>query len=330
MNYDVVCVGDTTLDCFLGLSQDEAELKCQIHKEKCEICFDYGQKIPVESLDFSLGGNAANVATGLKRLGFGVGLYTIHGDDEAGRMIEEKIKAEDLSTEFVHKEKGHSSYSTIIDYQKERTILEKREPRNYTLFSDFPIAPFMYVSSLGPAYEKFFSEVSKFVSDHKIKMGFNPAQPQLRSDFKTYESLVRSAYFIFMNKEETLQMLGDLGSLENLGETKTVLRRISELGPKYVVMTDGTNGVDCYDGEKFYHCNIFPAQAIQATGAGDAFASGFMGAMMHGLPTTEAMKWGMVNSASVVTKVGAVAGLLTAQEIEKRLATNPDFNPKEI
>ena len=333
--YDVISVGDSTLDCFLSLNQNEAELKCQINKDKCEICFDYGQKIPVESLNFSLGGNAANVAIALNRLGFGAGLYTLHGDDEAGRIIGEKIKLEGLRGEFVHQERGRSSYSTIINYQKERTILEKKEHRTYTLFKDFPATPFIYVSSLGPDYEKFFNEVSEFVTKHKMKLGFNPAQPQLRGNFKTYETLVRASHFVFMNKEEAGQMLaGTRGegrkASEEPGGFKEMLREIAKFGPKYVLVTDGINGANCYDGEKFYHSDIFPAEAVEATGAGDAFASGFMGAVMHRLSTVEAMKWGMVNSASVVTKVGAVAGLLNREEIENRLRLNPDFGPKEV
>lgn len=332
--YDVICVGDITLDCFLTLNQNEADLHCQINRQKCEICFDYGQKIPVEALNFSLGGNAANVAAGLKRLGFNPGLYTLHGDDEAGRLIEEKVKSDELSTEFVHKESGGSSYSTIINYQKERTILEKKEHRTYSLFKDFPSTNFMYISSLGPDYEKFFDDVSKFIVSHKIKLGFNPAQPQLRSDFKTYESIVKASYLVFMNKEEAGQMLGDRGQVIGVSggsdDIKGLLSSISKLGPKHVVVTDGVNGAWSFDGEKFYHCEIFPAQAVEATGAGDAFASGFMGAAMHGLSTIEAMKWGMVNSASVVAKVGATTGLLFRKEIEKKLLDQPDFSPTEI
>lgn len=109
-----------------------------------------------------------------------------------------------------------------------------------------------------------------------------------------------------------------------------MLQEIASLGPKYVVITDGLNGADCYDGEKFYHCEIFPAEAVEATGAGDAFASGFMGAVMHGLTAFDAVKWGMVNSASVVTKVGAVAGLLTVPELENSLQRQSKFAPVKI
>lgn len=338
MKYDVLCIGDATLDCFLTLSENEADLHCELKKRTTEICFNYAAKIPVAGLDFSLGGNAANVAVGLKRQGFGSGLYSIYGDDEVGRIIGSKLDEEELSREFVHVEPGASSYSTIINYQRERTILEKRSPHRYRLFNNFPVVKFMYVSSLGPDYENFFAEFADFVKENGVKLGFNPAQPQLRSDFETYEALVRASHFVFMNKEEAAQMV-ERSKIKNqkskfktpdVQEIKEMLEQIARFGPKYVAITDGLNGAYCFDGKKYYFCRIFPAEAVEATGAGDAYASGFMGAVMHGRPTLEAMKWGMVNSASVVSKIGAVAGLLTAQEIEKKLEENPDFGPREL
>src|SRR3989338_9122383 len=99
--YDVMSVGDTTLDCFLTLSADEADLQCDVKKHETEICFNFGSKIPVAGLDFSLGGNSANVAVGLTRLGFKVGHCTIYGDDLVGRIAGEKLESEGLSKEFV-------------------------------------------------------------------------------------------------------------------------------------------------------------------------------------------------------------------------------------
>jgi sugar/nucleoside kinase (ribokinase family) len=337
--YDIISIGDTTLDCFLTLSDSEADLRCELKKHTTEICFNYAGKIPVDGLDFSLGGNAANVAVGLKRQGFNAGLYSVCGEDEVGRIISEKIEMEGLSKEFIQMEAVRSSYSTIINYRKERTILEKRFPHHYQLPSNFPVAKFMYVSSLGPDYEEFFAKLANYVKEKGIKLGFNPAQPQLRSKFETYEALVKASHFIFVNKEEAIQLLSTTkqsvpkevlgGEWGNTGFT-WAMKAISTRGPRYVIITDGLNGAYCLDGEKYYHCEIFPVQAVEATGAGDAFASGFMGAIMHGKSTADAMRWGMVNSASVVTKIGAMAGLLSKIEIEERLLKRPGFGPREI
>ncbi len=329
--FDLISVGDSALDAFLTLDEKEASVKCKVKKEDCEICFNYGSKIPVEALDFSLGGNAPNVSVGLKRLGFNVGLYTIHGDDIVGRIADEKIEAEGLSREFIFKQPGQTSYSTIINYQTERTILAKKQHRDYKIFDNFPKAPYMYISSLGPDFKDFYKDISKFVADHKVKLGFNPAPAELRGDFSYYEGVVRAANFVFVNKEEAGQMLGKQQLIIDNGELiKEMLAKIAQFGPRYVVITVGVEGAYVFDSDKFYYCGIFPVKRVEATGAGDAFASGFMGAIMDGKNTIEAMRWGMVNSAAVVTKVGAIAGLLSKEQIENMLQSKPDFGPKEI
>jgi sugar/nucleoside kinase (ribokinase family) len=52
------------------------------------------------------------------------------------------------------------------------------------------------------------------------------------------------------------------------------------------------------------------------TGAGDAFASGFLSAYILKKPIREAMKWGIANSASVIGEIGAQTGLLHRERME--------------
>lgn len=353
MNLDVISVGDTTLDVFLTLNEKDVDIHCRIDKPTCELCFNYADKIPVESVDFSIGGNAANNAVAMARLGFRTALYTIHGDDETGRMIDEKMKKEGLSTGYIQTQTGSSSYSTVINYKAERTILERKYSRRYEVFKDFPKTEWMYVSSLGPDYQNFFDEISTFIKKNGVKMGFNPAQLQLRAPFKTYESIVKASYVLFMNKEESGQLLTSaklniqderipqvsvggpkewFTDTENWSrvEIKKALKELHDFGAYYSVITDGPKGAYAYDGEKYYFCDIFEKPVVERTGAGDAYASGFMAALMHGRKIHEAMKWGMFNSAFVVTKIGPQAGILRKEEMEKLLEENPNFGPVEI
>ena len=53
----------------------------------------------------------------------------------------------------------------------------------------------MYISSLGPDFKDFYKDISKFVADHKVKLGFNPAPAELRGDFSYYRGVVRAANF---------------------------------------------------------------------------------------------------------------------------------------
>lgn len=350
---DIISVGDTTLDVFLTLNERDVDIHCRIDKPTCEVCFNYADKIPVDSVDFSLGGNASNNAVAMSRFGFNAALYTIHGDDETGKLIEDKMKKEGLDTSLIFKEAGQSSYSTVINYKGERTILERKYPRHYRLLENFPTPPWLYVSSLGPDYESFFKDITNFAKSHKVKIGFNPAQMQLREEFAKYKAIVAASYVIFMNKEEASQMLTSAKlniqdprspGMRTVGpsewftdpqrwgthEIKAALKELSQFGPKISVITDGPRGSYAFDGEKYYFCNVYEVKVVERTGAGDAFASGFLSALMKSLEVRAAMRWGTFNSAAVVGKIGPQAGLLRIGEMEKLLSENPKFEPVEI
>ena len=84
---------------------------------------------------------------------------------------------------------------------------------------------------------------------------------------------------------------------------------------KILAVTKGKNGaVVKSDGQEL----SLPATgetAVETTGAGDAFSSGFLGALFYKNDLSTALSWGLKNSGRVITKIGGTAGLLTKDEI---------------
>ena len=72
-----------------------------------------------------------------------------------------------------------------------------------------------------------------------------------------------------------------------------------------------------------------PAPPYERTGAGDAFASTFVAALVKGNTIEGALQWAPINSMSVVQKVGAQAGLLTEEELNEWLRKAPDWYKPE-
>ncbi len=68
-----------------------------------------------------------------------------------------------------------------------------------------------------------------------------------------------------------------------------------------------------------------PAPPVDRTGAGDAFSSTFISALILGKDISEALMWAPINSMSVVQGVGAQEGLLTREKLEEFLANAPDY-----
>jgi len=90
------------------------------------------------------------------------------------------------------------------------------------------------------------------------------------------------------------------------------------MGPKTVVVTDGSKGV--YVAQKdsmFFHPSV-KVDVVDTLGAGDAFGSCFVGSIARGLSIQESLKNGIVNSAAVIGHMGAKPGLLTCEELTKK------------
>lgn len=314
------------MDVFLTVH--EAEVKCKLRDEDCVICLPYGEKVPVDRIDRGLGGNAFNNVVGLSRMGFKTSFFTIHGDDEIGELIEAELTKENIDQSLaISHEKTQSRYSTIINFKGERTILEFHSNYVYRLPHDFPKTKWIYLSSVGRKYEEFFAAISALVKEHNILLAFTPNNNQLNSDLESYLPLIEQCQVIFMNLTEAAKMLRKLtdDGLQYSANIRNMLSEIYELGPKTVVITNGKKGSFAYDGSRYYQAGIMSFPMVSATGAGDAFASGFMAAIMNSRTVVEAIKWGTANAGSVVSMIGAQKGLLNREKMEEFLAENSDF-----
>jgi ribokinase len=74
-----------------------------------------------------------------------------------------------------------------------------------------------------------------------------------------------------------------------------------------------------------------PKPPLDRTGAGDAFASTIAAALMLGESLETALRWAPINSMSVVQQMGAQAGLLSREELQRYLDTAPeDYHPRKM
>lgn len=310
---DLLSVGDANLDAFIVPS--ESETLCDIDTKKCFIAFSYADKIPVKNLEFCVGGNATNNAVGTKRLGINVGAVLTLGDDSTGIQIIEKLKLEEVDLTYVICQPSTlSNFNMVVTYTGERTIFTYHAPRSYEFPVQLPHVSWVYLTSMGESYRPFYTHITEWlVKNPETKLAFNPGSWQLRGGIKEIGNVFKLSHIVFVNKQEAEKLTG----FESLGDvTKELLMALSGLGPKISVITDGGNGAYVFDGHRFLHCGVLPMDAYERTGAGDAFGSGFLGAVIKGKTIDEALIWGTVNSASVIGYIGAQKGLLKEEDID--------------
>ena len=311
-NLDLLSVGDANLDAFITPS--ESESLCDINTKECLIAFSYADKIPVKNLEFSVGGNAANNLVGTKRLGVNSGAVLTLGDDSTGVHIIEKLRQESVDLTYVIQQPSTlSNFNMVISYTGERTIFTYHAPRSYEFPVNLPKVPWMYLTSMGESFKPFYNHITEWlVKNPETKLSFNPGTWQLRGGIDAIENVFKLSTLVFVNKQEAEKLTG-FEAKDKV--TKELLMALSGLGPKIAVITDGGNGSFVFDGNRFLHCGILPVDAYERTGAGDAFGSGFLSAIIKGSTLEEALIWGTVNSASVIGYTGAQRGLLTEDDM---------------
>lgn len=317
MDFDFITIGDYSLDVILQIASDKANVKYL--QQNSEISLSREDKILVDEMNYSIGGNSCNVAVGLSRLGMRVSYQTFYGTEWwRDRFIDEMKKENiDLSlASLINTPAGN--YSTSLFFQNEKTILVHNHANRYQLDERIINCKYIYVSSVGPDFAEYFEQLANFVYQNKKMLIFNPASHQFEKTISYYKNILAVSEILFVNKKEAKKILST-----SEDDVKTLLGKLLDFGAKKIVLTDQTNGAYYFDGEKFLFCPIYPMEVKQKTGAGDAFASGFLaGYYLYNSPS-EALKWGTINSAFVISQTGPHQGLLTREKMEEevKLAT---------
>jgi sugar/nucleoside kinase (ribokinase family) len=318
---DFVAIGDITTDAFIRLK--DARVNCDIDDKNCQLCVDFGAKIPYESVIIVPAvGNSPNASVSAKRLGLNSALVTNLGDDPNGDEQRAQLEKEGVPTDFVSVEKGvESNYHYVLLYESERTILVKHQAYDYAL-PQFETAPsWLYLSSLGENSIPYHHEIAEYVKNNpETKLAFQPGTFQIELGKEQLKDIYAVTEIFFCNKEEAQKILVDQSD-----DIKVLLTKMHELGPKMVVITDGPKGAYASDGEFMWSMPMYPdpKPPIDRTGAGDSFSSTIVSMLALGMTLPEALARGPINSMSVVQYIGAQEGLLSREKLEEYLTNAP-------
>ena len=301
----IVTIGKATQDVFLRSDEFDPHQEGEYIYTQLPL----GLKMEVSDVTFSTGGNASNVAVTLARQGLHVAYAWALGHDPASDTVLMDFDHEGVDTSaVVRDDKYQAGYSVIlIATNGERTILNHRGntigPDGDGLdMSVIDGVDWVYPTSLGFGGLELLNKIIDYAEKAGAKVMLNPAGPEL-SDPEKLRPILENVDVLCLNKEE-MQMLVH-------GETcEELVRHGLHLAP-VVIVSDGPNGVVASDGKTIVTAGMYEdVPVIDRTGAGDAFASGFLSKWATGSSLREAIIFASANSTSVVTKIGAKAGIL--------------------
>ncbi len=324
--FDIVTIGSITSDNFLkgdfilGKWPDAPSGKALV--------LPFGEKLEISNVYQTMGGNSANAGVTFARQGLKTACFGKVGADLAGKEISGRLKNEGVKPLLAVSGEKPTAYSVLLLERGERTILGYHGASDTLTARDIQWnklkAKWWYLSLAGES-DRFLKPLLDFASKNNIKVAFNPSGHHIRHKRKQIISALKDLAFLVLNKSEAADLVGM--DFRKEGE---VFRKLDEMTPGIVAVTDGSNGVTASDGKFLYKAGIFKEKAVvDRTGAGDSFGSGFVAGLMrkitnYQLPITdyppEAIKYAIrlasANATSVVERIGATEGVLTEKQFQ--------------
>lgn len=323
--YDVITIGAATRDVFLK-SKNFQPVEDKRFPSGRALSFELESKNEVDDVILSTGGGATNAAVTFARQGLKTACVARVGSDSFGAGLISNLHQENIFCGFIQKDKKpETGYSTILATPEgARVVLVRRGVASDIKFSEIDPkklkAKWFYITSLGGNL-KLLENLLKHAKSNKINVAFNPGGAELKAGLEKLGPYLKHLSLLQVNQDEASELVG-----VPLHEEKQIFNKLREQSSYdgnlrtqraeqssydgIVVMTKGPQGVSVSDAKNIYCAGVPEAPVIERTGAGDAFGSGFVSALLHGKDIPYAIQLATANSTSVVQYFSAKTGIL--------------------
>ena len=211
----------------------------------------------------------------------------------------------------------------------------------------------LYLTSLGGTSSALLKPIVAHAKQHNVPVAVNPGSGQLSDGVQALKECLSSIDTLIMNGAEAKQFMIALVESDDVYKrtlmsgykgkycpidtdmaepcllqyptphedmrfsTRKFFQEVLKLGPSTVVITNGANGVYAARQDAIYFHQAVDTTIVDTVGAGDAFGSTFVASLARGDELTAAMRFGILNSTSVIGKLGAKDGLSTFEQLER-------------
>ena len=295
------------------------------HIYKVASILDDGEAV-VESAESFPGGSAANTIYGLGMLGIGAGFVGIIGDDAEGRILLNDFKKSGVDTSRIKiKPKARTgSVVCLSDGRGKRSLYVLPGANNSLTIKDTDLsyingAEMLHLSSF--ADERQFKLSLELVAklDDSVRLSFAPGALYAVKGLQALAPILRRTYILLINQDEIRQLTGE-----------DIIRgaaKCLEAGCRGVAVTLGKGAriknatASGYIRDAKNEFIIKPQDTgagTDTTGAGDAFAAGFLYGLVNNKDLGECGRLGDIIARFSITKIGAREGLPTLKELSRR------------
>lgn len=249
------------------------------------------------------GGSAANTIHSLSCLGGNCGYLGKIGDDRLGEIFREEFEKKSIRTHFFLSDKETGRVVAMVSPDSERTMATYLGaaadliPEDLTreIFKDYSV---LYIEGYLVQNHELIETAIKLARSERCRIALDLSSYNVVNEHLSFlQGLLKDHVdILFANEEEALAFTGK--NPENAVED---IASICEMA----IVKIGKEGSLIRSGEQFIRINPVPASAIDTTGAGDAYAAGFLYGLTKGLDLRQCGNIAALVSGRVVEVMGA-------------------------
>lgn len=321
----VTVVGSTTQDIMFYTDQGTVIYNPQDILRQRLVAFEYGAKIHSREVYFSPGGRGANVAASLAALGLRTKLISAVGRDAVGQEILAGLQRRGVDISGVQKkEKMATAFSLVVNVRpdNEHVLFAYRGAGDLLHWDKALIrrinSHWLYLNSLSDAPASLWTELVHHIQHKKMRLAWNPGARELKWGWKKLRNYLGNYTVLIVNRDEALELAQSGQPQQKINNNIKSLFKILHQRQKLTAITDGAKGAYVYDGNKLYRQKASNHRPVNTTGAGDAFGAGLVAGLVryHG-DIDRSLRLALLNSGSVVSKIGAQTGLLHKKDLSR-------------
>jgi sugar/nucleoside kinase (ribokinase family) len=293
MSIKVYCIGDLMLDIVAQIPTTPHDL--HLGNDTRTVISTHG------------GGAGGNVASWLAVLGNDVTMVGRIGDDAAGSAITAEFDALGISYSEIVKEGFHTGVVIcLVDPSGERTMLADNGANAGLAVSDLPAldgVDAIYLTGyapLAPLSREGVLEMVRTINSRGIPIVFDPATVGGMQGVPVKEILSWCALMdtVIMNEEEAIY-------LSELSDCEAALNFFVEITPRAIIKRGSSGAIGLERGGRIISVAAHTSAVVDTTGAGDAFAAGFIDAFTARRDFSHAIERASAVAGHCVAIVGA-------------------------
>ena len=308
MQYDLICIGMALVDSMIrGFNPEPVSASGYL----------------AESGSLSPGGEAVNTAIAASKLGLRTGILCALGEDAAGQIVKNELEKNGVDTRLTVRSpetpvstifiREDGTRKSITNQAHRYNFHPEKDPARFTdaralILGSLFRAPFDDPAVIHDVLRSAKAAGETVLADTKLPNFRRLALRDIRDSLPLIDILTP-------NEDEARYFTGK-------DEPEDMAEVFLSFGAETVIIKLGGKGCLLKTRDMTLRLSAIPIHPVDATGAGDHFAAGYISEILRGAPPEEALRFANACGAICTTAVGAGTALRGRDQVLRLLAEN--------